>query len=150
MPSPELTRPCGDMADVGWASRAAEGPEGTHAEGAHGHPNDRAGRLAHQSPSGIAPPGDRRGPRRRRHRSADQASSKGSRAACWMRLVVDTNVVVSAALIENSLRSSLPAESVSMTRPASALHRSGNDLSLHEGLARGRRPSCGDVPPPPS
>ena len=53
-----------------------------------------------------------------------------------MRLVVDTNVVVSAALIENSLRSSLPAESVSMTRPASALHRSGNDLSLHEGLAR--------------
>ena len=53
-----------------------------------------------------------------------------------MRLVVDTNVVVSAALIENSVRSSLPAESVSMTRPASALHRSGNDLSLHEGLAR--------------
>ena len=24
--------------------------------------NDRAGRLAHQSPSGVAPPGDRRGP----------------------------------------------------------------------------------------
>src|SRR6266446_2643536 len=103
MPSPELTRPCGDMADVGWASRAAEGPEGTHAEGAHGHPNDRAGRLAHESPAGIAPPGDRRGPQRRRHRSADKAGPKGSRAACWMRLVVGTNVFVSAALEENSL-----------------------------------------------
>jgi hypothetical protein len=53
-----------------------------------------------------------------------------------MRLVVDTNVFVSAALKENPYRSSLPAESISMTRPASALHRSGNDLSLHEDLAR--------------
>jgi hypothetical protein len=53
-----------------------------------------------------------------------------------MRLVVDTNVFVSAALKENSLRSSLPAESISITRPASALHRSGDDLSLREGLAR--------------
>ena len=43
---------------------------------------------------------------------------------------------VSAALKENPYRSSLPAGSISMTRPASALHRSGNDLSLHEGLAR--------------
>ena len=46
------------------------------------------------------------------------------------------NVFVSAALEENSYRSSLPAGSISITRPASALHRSGDDLSLREGLAR--------------
>ena len=53
-----------------------------------------------------------------------------------MRLVVDTNVFVSAALKENLYRSSLPAGSTGMTRPASGLHRSGDDLSLREGLAR--------------
>ena len=53
-----------------------------------------------------------------------------------MRLVVDTNVFVRAALEENPYRSSLPAGSTGITRPASALHRSGDDLSLREGLAR--------------
>src|SRR5580704_10631858 len=53
-----------------------------------------------------------------------------------MRLVVDTNVFVGAALKGNPYRSSLPPGSISMTRPASALHRSGDDLSLREGLAR--------------
>ena len=49
IPAPEPTRSCGDMEGVGWASRAADGPEGTHAEGAHYHRHDRA----HQSPSGV-------------------------------------------------------------------------------------------------
>ena len=53
-----------------------------------------------------------------------------------MRLVVDNNIFVSAALKENPYRSSLPAGSISITRPASALHGSGDDLSLREGLAR--------------
>ena len=37
------------------------------------------------------------------NRPANQAGPKGSRAACWMRLVVHTNVFVSAILEENFL-----------------------------------------------
>jgi hypothetical protein len=36
-------------------------------------------------------------------RPTDQAGAKGSRAACWMRVVVDTNVLVSAALKQKSM-----------------------------------------------
>ena len=46
---------------------------------------------------------DRRRLYRRRHRPDDQAGAEGSRAAGWMRVVLDTNVLVSAALKQKSM-----------------------------------------------
>ena len=40
---------------------------------------------------------------RRRYRSDDQAGSKGSRAAAWMSIVLDTNVFLGAVRKLNSL-----------------------------------------------
>ena len=61
------------------------------------------GRLADKGPAGNAPAGDQGRSQRRRYRSPDRSSARGSAAAAGMRLVVDTNVCVSAALKASSL-----------------------------------------------
>jgi hypothetical protein len=71
-------------------------------EAAHDHRYDRVGQLADHGTAVIAPPRDPGRSERRRYRSDDRAGSKGSRAAAWMRIVLDTNVSVSAVLKLNS------------------------------------------------
>ena len=109
---------------------------------------DGAGQFADQGTTGSAPPRDPGRPERRRYRSDNQAGSKGSRAAAWMRIVLDTNVPVSAVLKLNSYRFSPFAELIrrlaqvrrnragDFERACAAAHRAVTIPSFRQDLAK--------------
>ena len=61
--------------------------------------------------------------------------AQGSRTACWMRVVLDTNVLVSAALKQQSM----PGMTALLVERRGGLLKS---LATEQQLARGRRPAA--------